>query len=368
MGHDPSRFATRRARSARFFVKRRRPVYKFAMAFPRPLRTDDRAPVATPSASVLPIGAATQTAQRIVERVATVIRGKDATVRAATTALIAGGHLLIEDVPGVGKTTLALAVARAIGCTFRRIQFTSDLLPTDVVGVSVLDPHTREFEFKPGPVFSHVVLADEINRAAPRTQSALLEAMGEGRVSVDNHTHDLPRPFWVVATQNPVEHHGTYPLPESQMDRFLMRLSVGYPPSEAERELVLSGGMTSAAAQLTPAVRTEDVVAAQASVSRVATDGALVDYVMEIVDATRRSEMLALGASPRGAIALLQAARAHALTCGRTYCVPDDVVAVAVPVLAHRIVPAATHAQGGRERVAASAVIEMLLSRIAVPR
>ena len=278
---------------------------------------------------------------RLVTEVEKVFHGKQEVVQLAVASLLARGHLLFEDIPGVGKTTLAHALARTLGLGFRRIQFTSDLLPSDVLGVSVYDPRTAEFDVRPGPIFTNVVLADEINRAPPRTQSGLLQAMQEGRVTLDDRTLVLPSPFMVVATQNPLEHHGTYPLPESQLDRFLMRLTIGYPGEEAEKRILLESArseplLESLEAVLTPA----QVIHLQNEVENVRADDAIVDHLMEIVRATRNAAGFRMGVSPRGAIALFRAARAYALTSGRRYLVPDDVRRLVVPCLAHRLLPA----------------------------
>jgi len=282
-----------------------------------------------------------QLLDRLVAEVEKVFHGKQEVVQLAVASLLARGHLLFEDIPGVGKTTLAHALARTLGLGFRRIQFTSDLLPSDVLGVSVYDPRTAEFDVRPGPIFANVVLADEINRAPPRTQSGLLQAMQEGRVTLDDRTLVLPSPFMVMATQNPLEHHGTYPLPESQLDRFLMRLTIGYPGEEAEKRILLESArseplLESLEAVLTPA----QVIHLQNEVENVRADDAIVDHLMEIVRATRDAVGFRMGVSPRGAIALFRAARAYALTSGRHYLVPDDVRRLVVPCLAHRLLPA----------------------------
>ncbi len=271
---------------------------------------------------------------RLVANVERVMKGKGVAVRRAVTCLLARGHLLIEDVPGVGKTTLANSLARSIGCTFQRIQFTSDLLPSDLIGVSVFRQDTQEFVFKEGPLFHQLVLADEINRTSPRTQSALLEAMNEGQVSLDRQTYPLPKPFMVLATQNPREFHGTFPLPESQLDRFLMRISIGYPDADAEREILLSRAQST---DLQPVMTAEDVRAAQLAVESVRVDPALVGYILDIVNATRTSAAVSLGASPRAAKALYRAAQAAALVSGSDYVRPQHVKELALPVLAHRL-------------------------------
>src|SRR5918998_6385861 len=267
-----------------------------------------------------------------------VIKGKPEAVRLAVVTLLAGGHLLIEDVPGVGKTTLAQSVAQALDCAFQRIQFTSDLLPSDVIGLSVYNERAGEFEFKPGPIFANVVLADEINRTTPKTQSALLEAMAEGHVTIEGTTYKLKAPFMVVATQNPVEHHGTYPLPESQVDRFMLRLRVGYPSPDVEKEILRDREHGDPLDGLRAVMSGEEVVGLQRAVAGGRVDDALLGYLMRVVSATRDSEMLDLGVSPRGTLALFRAAQALALTEGRDYCVPDDIKRLALPVLAHRLV------------------------------
>ena len=271
---------------------------------------------------------------RLIENIERVIKGKAAAVRRAVVCLVARGHLLIEDVPGVGKTTLAFALARSIGCSFQRIQFTSDLLPADIIGVSVYRAETQEFVFKEGPLFHQLILADEINRTSPRTQSALLEAMNEGQISVDHHTYALPEPFMVLATQNPREYHGTFPLPESQLDRFLMRISIGYPDADSERAILTSHV---SASELEPVLSAADVRRAQMAVDEVRVDPALIGYVLDIVAATRRSAAVELGASPRAAKALYRAAQAAALVEGCEYVRPDHIKELAIPVLAHRL-------------------------------
>jgi MoxR-like ATPase len=284
---------------------------------------------------------------RLVDAVERVFHGHREVVRLAAAALLAHGHILFEDVPGVGKTTLARALAAATGLGFRRIQFTSDLLPSDVLGVSIFNPETRQFETRPGPIFTNIVLADEINRAPPRTQSGLLEAMQEGAVTIDDRTYELPQPFIVLATQNPLEHHGTYPLPESQLDRFLMRLTIGYPDETWERRILEeSSSPADPMDALDPMFDPDTVLALQSRVGKVATDPDLMDYAMAIVRATREDDRVRLGVSPRGAIGLLRAARAYALVDGRDFLAPDDIRRVVEPCLAHRIIPAGGTAAG----------------------
>ena len=296
------------------------------------------------------------------KNVARCIVGKADVVRLAVIGLLARGHILIEDVPGVGKTTLAAALARSIGGTFARIQFTADMLPSDVLGVSVWDPARSEFSFKPGPLFAHVVLADEINRTTPKTQSSLLEAMNEAQVSLDHVTHALPSPFMVLATQNPREYEGTYPLPESQLDRFLVRMRIGYPDLEDEKAILRGGAAVPDT--LGPALGLDDVRRLQALAETVRVADVVLDYLMALVSATRESPRLALGVSPRGARALIAASRAAALTEGRDYVIPDDVKRLAVPALAHRVIPRVT--DGGL--LDAEAILGAIVHDVAVPR
>src|SRR5512143_2652887 len=295
-----------------------------------------------------------------------VIRGKPEVVRLSLVCLLARGHLLIEDVPGVGKTTLAHALARSVQCTFHRLQFTSDMLPSDVVGVTIYNAHTQSFEFMKGPIFTQFLLADEINRTTPKTQSALLEAMNERQVTIDGKSQPLPQPFMVIATQNPVEHHGTYPLPESQLDRFLLRLRMGYPDRESERAILRHSGAAAAAA-VTPSLDAEDVLQLQAEAERVRVDDALVDYILSIVEKTRAHESLSLGVSPRGTQALFRATQALALFEGRDYAIPDDVKRLAVPAFAHRVVINTRVALAQRATELAERILREILTQVEVP-
>src|SRR6204780_363337 len=296
-----------------------------------------------------------------------VIRGKDDVLRLALVSIFAKGHLLIEGVPGVGKTTLGQALARAIDCTFQRIQFTSDMLPSDVLGISIYSAIEQKFEFKRGPVFANVLLADEINRTTPKTQSALLEAMNEGQVTIDSYSHQLPQPFLVLATQNPVEHHGTYPLPESQLDRFLMRVRMGYPDAQAERQILRSEAGVSQLETLRPVLTGADVLEMQHTVKQVRVDESLVSYALEIVRRTRESEFLSLGVSPRGSQALYRAAQAMAFLDGRAYCTPEDFKPLAVPVFAHRVVVSSLYASTLKKSEQADQVLREIVENVAVP-
>lgn len=303
--------------------------------------------------------------QRSISRV---VKGKDEVIQMALVSLLARGHLLVEDVPGVGKTTLAHAIARSFACSFQRVQFTSDLLPGDVIGVSVYNPVTQEFEFKPGPVFANIVVADEINRTTPKTQSALLEAMNESQITVDNHTYPLPNPFLVLATQNPIEHHGTYPLPESQLDRFLMRIRMGYPERASEKEIIRNNANgQSATEQIQPIMDAADVLAMQASVSRVKVDESLLDYALDIIERTRQAEQLSLGVSPRGAVMLHRAAQARAFLEGRDYCLPDDFKRLVVPVFAHRVVVSSRYVSTQKKSEQAEAILREIVETTRVP-
>ena len=293
-----------------------------------------------------------------------IIRCKADVVRLAVVAMLAKGHLLIEDVTGVGKTTLAQALARSVRCTFHRLQFTSDMLPSDVLGVTIYNVHTQSFEFKRGPVLTQFLLADEINRTTPKTQSALLEAMNERQVTIDGKSHPLPEPFMVIATQNPVEHHGTYPLPESQLDRFLLRLRMGYPDRASERDILRQGAPEAAT---TAGLSAEDVIQLQAQAESVNVDDALVDYILSIVEKTCSHESLSLGVSPRGTQALYRATQALALCEGRDYAIPDDVKRLAVPVFAHRVVINTRVALAQRTTEVAERVLQEILTQVEVP-
>lgn len=303
----------------------------------------------------------------LVERIESVFHGKREVVELTLVALLAQGHVLFEDVPGVGKTTLATTVARSLGCEFKRIQFTSDILPADIVGVNIYDRNAHSFDFKPGPLFANIVLADEINRTTPRSQSALLEAMNARQVTVDNTSHPLPEPFVVLATQNPLEFSGTYPLPESQLDRFLLRVQIGYPDDATERDIIRSLGFARASDDLKPVLTTEDVLALQALVQTVKVADPVLDYLQTLASATRRATYLALGVSTRGAIALFRACQAYALLRGRDFVLPDDVKALFLPVCAHRIRLKAHHDNPAERRQAADNVLADILDATPVP-
>ncbi len=302
----------------------------------RPAPADDRAP---------------EILQRVVGAVESVILGKSQVVRLAIACLLGRGHLLLEDIPGIGKTTLALVLSRVLGLEFGRVQFTSDLLPADITGISVFNANTHQFIFRPGPIFRQVILADEINRATPRTQSALLEAMAEGQVSIEGVTHSLPAPFFVIATQNPVEQYGTFPLPESQLDRFFMSLRMDYPARETERRLLARLDSRERVAALQPVLSVDELLRLQRAAQTVTTSEPLLEYVLDLVWATRRSEQLLVGLSPRGAETLVQAAKAWAFLDGRAYCLPEDVQAVAPAVMRHRLMPRGEFAALRREQV-----------------
>lgn len=309
----------------------------------------------------------TPTIRDILENIARVIKGKPHVIEMSIVALLARGHLLLEDVPGVGKTTLAHSLARSLDCSFKRIQFTSDLLPSDIVGVSIFNRQKQAFEFMPGPIFANIVLADEINRTTPKTQSSLLEAMSEAQISFDNKTYPLNQPFMVIATQNPAEYHGTFPLPESQLDRFLMRLRIGYPALEEERKVLERPQSLHPAEELCPLLTAQDVLALQDQVDKVRMEESITDYLLAIIQSTRQSDLLSLGVSTRGALALSRAAKALSFVRGRTYCLPDDVKELAPIVLSHRIMVA--RAQGSRQRTSEQAeqIIQDLVESIPVP-
>ncbi len=314
-----------------------------------------------------------ETSTRVLERVAELeatlnqaIRGKAEVVRLSLACLLARGHLLVEDVPGVGKTTLAHSLARSVDCPFHRLQFTSDMLPSDVVGVTIYNNHSQAFEFKQGPIFTNFLLADEINRGTPKTQSALLEAMNEGQVTIDGRSYPLAKPFMVIATQNPVEHHGTYPLPESQLDRFLMRLRIGYPDAESERKIVRQTG-TSSADSVQPVLSAPELIALQEAVESVHVEEALVDYMLAIVEKTRTHDALVLGVSPRGAQALFRAAQALAAVEGRDFAIPDDVKRMVVPVCAHRVTLHSRAALSPQSSEVAERILKEILTFVDVP-
>ena len=294
-----------------------------------------------------------------------VLKGKDDIIEFAITALLTGGHLLIEDVPGVGKTTLAHALAQSIECTFKRIQFTSDLLPSDVIGVTIFNEATRDFEFKHGPIFANVVLADEINRATPKTQSAMLEAMNEGQVTVDNMTYQIAKPFFIVATQNPYEHSGTYPLPESQLDRFALSIKIGYPDEASEREIARSTKLKLSPTALSPVLSSDEALSMQKCAEAVKVEEDLLNYIVTISTATRQHPSVRLGVSPRGTRDFYRSAQAMALVSGRDYIIPDDVKKLAVPALAHRILPVRYGIEEGS--MTPENIVLEILSKTAVP-
>ncbi len=299
----------------------------------------------------------------LADNICLVIRGKDAQVEMAVVALISGGHLLIEDVPGVGKTMLARSLALSLSGEYYRIQFTPDLLPSDITGTTIFNQKTSEFEFRPGPIFANVVLADEINRATPRTQSSLLEAMDEGQVTVDGTAHPLPRPFFVIATQNPVEYHGTYPLPEGQLDRFCMSITLDYPSEQYEKEIIEGQLEEHPVSGLRHVLRADELAGLQKASRTVSVDPDVLSYAVSLVRATREDESISLGASPRGTIFLVRTAQARAFVGGRDFITPDDVKAVAASVLSHRVIPA-SRSQGLSESRAA---ISAILARVPVP-
>jgi MoxR-like ATPase len=302
------------------------------------------------------------------EAIGETIKGKQETIELTIVTLLAEGHLLIEDVPGVGKTTLGHALARSLACEFHRIQFTSDLLPSDVLGVSVYSPKLNEFEFKPGPIFANIVLADEINRTTPKTQSALLEAMNESQVTIENMTYPLPRPFMVLATQNPIEHHGTYPLPESQLDRFLMRIEVGYPDPTAEKEILRRFSKVNHQRITDAVLAPSEVLSLQDESRKIHVDESVIDYIIQIVNGTRQHPEIELGISPRGTSALFRAVQAFAMIEGRSFVIPDDVKKLVHSVFEHRIVMGRGSSRGRAHSVSdAKSVLAEILAHIPVP-
>lgn len=303
----------------------------------------------------------------LIENIEKVIYGKREAVQLSVIAFLARGHLLIEDVPGVGKTMLASSLARSTGCTFHRIQFTSDLLPSDIIGVTMFHPERREFQFKKGPIFSNIILADEINRTTPKTQSALLEAMNESRVTVDGTTHILPDPFFVLATQNPLEHHGTFPLPDSQLDRFQMRIRIGYPDPHYESDMIKNQKILHPVDMLKPVLTVDDVLTIQRSVRMIKVDDALLTYIVSVVNETRNSPHIQVGVSPRGSLSLFRASQAYALVHGREYVIPDDVKKLAASVLAHRIILKGPYYPGHSRGVEAETAIMEVLEMVNVP-
>ncbi|MGH9858024.1 MAG: AAA family ATPase [Acidobacteriota bacterium] len=306
-------------------------------------------------------------ARNLARAIEQVIRGKSEAIQMTLVTLLSGGHLLIEDVPGIGKTTLAHALAKCVSCTFHRIQFTSDLMPADITGVSIWNSKDQEFVFKPGPVFSNIVLADEINRATPKTQSALLEAMSEFQVSVDTRTYELVKPFMVIATQNPAEHYGTYPLPESQMDRFFMRIRLGYPDEQHEKEIIRNQEFEHPIKFAQPVIERAELALLQEQVKNVSVEEDVLSYLLRIVNATRTSPLISLGCSPRGSLYFFRAAQAYAFFQERDYVIPDDVKKLAVPLLAHRVQLKSSMMFQENRAEETERVIQQLVDTIAVP-
>jgi len=305
--------------------------------------------------------------KRLRDNVVSVYHGSDDVVDFCLVALLARGHLLLEDVPGVGKTTLASVLAKSINCSFQRIQFTSDLLPSDILGVNIYNQNTHEFEFKPGPLFANVVLADEINRTTPKTQSALLEAMNTAHVSMDRHTYELPSPFIVLATQNPLEFHGTFPLPKSQMDRFMMRIHLGYPDAASEIRVLREQGLAMVDHKVEAVITRDEVVRLQEDANRVKVDEDLLEYMTRLASATRTQSQFELGCSTRGLLALRRATQAFAYLRGRDFVTPDDIKHVAVPVMAHRVQVARTFDRGGMSHHEDEAAIRQVLDTVEIP-
>lgn len=304
----------------------------------------------------------------LIRNISKVIIGKEDVIKNVLITLFAKGHVLIEDVPGIGKTTLALALAKSIECSYNRIQFTSDLLPSDILGVQVFDQQNNRFNFKEGPIFANIILADEINRTTPKTQSSLLEAMQDSKVTIEKMSNILPSPFMVIATQNPIEFHGTYPLPESQLDRFLMKIRMGYPSKLSERKIINTKDFLSVEPRIEPVCTKQDILNMQAQLDKVKVEESLIGYILSIVEQTRNSKNLDLGTSPRGALALYRAAQAKAFIEDRDYCTPDDIKSLAIPVLAHRLIVSSRYEHGTkRDLRGAEVILEEILSRVEVP-
>ena len=305
--------------------------------------------------------------ERMTEAIASVVRGKEEVIRLAQISLFSGGHILLEDIPGVGKTIMALALARSVDVSFKRVQFTNDTLPGDILGFSVFNQKTGEFEFRKGPIFSGILLSDEINRTSPKSQSALLEAMTERKVTVDNDTYTLPQPFMVIATQNPTDHFGTFALPDSQLDRFMVRTQMGYPAPEYERQILKEHIELKDADKIEPVMTEEDVLGIQQAVAQVHIEDSLMEYLLALISATRAHSQITQGVSPRGALMLKRAAQAAAFLEGRAFAVPDDIQAMVAPVLAHRIIVAGQGRGGVAEKKVAEAIIGEILEEIPVP-
>ncbi|MEN6627529.1 MAG: MoxR family ATPase [Candidatus Sumerlaeia bacterium] len=305
--------------------------------------------------------------KRLEQNIEQVIKGKNDVVRMALVGLLAGGHILFEDVPGVGKTTLADCLAKSVNLSFQRIQGTSDLMPSDIIGVTVLDPNKHAFVFRNGPLFANVVLVDEINRTTPKTQSALLEAMNTAQVSVERTTYELPHPFLVIATQNPIDSQGTFPLPKSQLDRFMLRLHLGYPDGDRERDILREQRHPGDLSMVQPVLSSEEIVAMQEGVRQVRVEESLLEFIVQLVQATRKSPLIELGCSPRGALSLRNAAQAHAYMEGRDYCIPDDIKSVAVAVLAHRLGIARTFDESTETMGEGTQAVQAILEEVAVP-